>query len=40
MALPMAALMACFMSSPSYILLSRILLPRRRYDEGIGIKRT
>lgn len=37
MALPMAALMACVMSGQSCILPSRILLPRSRYDEGIGI---
>ncbi len=36
-ALPMAAMMACVMSGQSCILPSRILLPRRRYDEGIEI---
>ena len=36
-ALPMAAMMACVMSGQSCILPSRILLPRSRYDEGLGI---
>ncbi|WP_153415930.1 aldehyde dehydrogenase family protein [Nocardia macrotermitis] len=36
-ALPMAALMACVMSGQSCILPSRILLPRKHYEEGLGI---
>jgi aldehyde dehydrogenase (NAD+) len=36
-ALPLAAMMACVMSGQSCILPSRILLPRSRYDEGLGI---
>lgn len=36
-ALPLAAMMACVMSGQSCILPSRILLPRRRYDEGLAI---
>jgi acyl-CoA reductase-like NAD-dependent aldehyde dehydrogenase len=36
-ALPLAAMMACVMSGQSCILPSRILLPRRRYDEGLEI---
>lgn len=39
-ALAMAAMMACVMSGQSCILPSRILLPRSRYDEGIGILKT
>ncbi|BBY27144.1 aldehyde dehydrogenase family protein [Mycolicibacterium sediminis] len=39
-ALPLAAMMACVMSGQSCILPSRILLPRRRYDEGIEILKT
>jgi aldehyde dehydrogenase (NAD+) len=33
----MAAVMACVMSGQSCILPSRILLPRRRYDEGLQV---
>lgn len=36
-ALPLAAMMACVMSGQSCILPSRILLPRRRYDEGLEL---
>ncbi|BDX30505.1 aldehyde dehydrogenase [Mycobacterium antarcticum] len=35
--LPLAAMMACVMSGQSCILPSRILLPRSRYEEGLGI---
>ncbi|NVN53530.1 aldehyde dehydrogenase family protein [Mycolicibacterium hippocampi] len=35
--LPLAAMMACVMSGQSCILPSRILLPRKRYDEGLAI---
>nr|WP_216893142.1 aldehyde dehydrogenase family protein [Nocardia alni] len=35
--LPMAAMMGCVMSGQSCILPSRILLPRKRYDEGLAI---
>ena len=38
--LPLAAMMACVMSGQSCILPSRILLPRRRYDEGLAILET
>ncbi|MFV8054743.1 aldehyde dehydrogenase family protein [Mycobacterium sp. 48b] len=37
--LPMTATMACVMSGQVCTLSSRILLPRRRYDEGIAILR-
>jgi len=36
-ALPIAAMMACVMSGQSCVLPSRILLPRSRYDEGVGV---
>ncbi len=35
--LPMAAMVACVMSGQACIMASRILLPRKRYDEGIEI---
>lgn len=35
--LPLASMMACVMSGQSCILPSRILLPRSRYEEGLGM---
>ncbi|WP_263993226.1 aldehyde dehydrogenase family protein [Mycolicibacterium fallax] len=39
-AMPLAAMMACVMSGQSCVLPSRILLPRSRYEEGIGLLAT